>query len=94
VTLSLALRTVGAPFTVVGAGLAGMCVAGLMFDGGGTPAPCEALAFASWPIAAWALVMWFVFHTFVALDEEPTLHRMFGASDDDYRRHVPRWSPR
>ena len=114
---------VGAVLVVVGAGLAGMCIAGFMFDGGGTPAPYDpprrlvtgalyrrvrnpmylamltvlagqALVFASWPLAAWALFMWLVFHAFVVFYEEPTLHRLFGATYDDYRRRVPRWLPR
>lgn len=33
-------------------------------------------------------------HLFVVLYEEPTLHRQFGESYDEYRRSVPRWIPR
>lgn len=33
-------------------------------------------------------------HLFVIFYEEPTLHRQFGASYDEYRRRVPRWIPR
>jgi protein-S-isoprenylcysteine O-methyltransferase Ste14 len=33
-------------------------------------------------------------HLFVLFYEEPTLHRQFGESYDEYRRTVPRWVPR
>jgi protein-S-isoprenylcysteine O-methyltransferase Ste14 len=54
----------------------------------------EALTFGARGIATWAAVVALGFHLFVVLYEEPTLHRLFGASYDDYRRDVPRWLPR
>ena len=33
-------------------------------------------------------------HSFVAIYEEPTLHRKFGTEYDEYRRNVRRWWPR
>lgn len=33
-------------------------------------------------------------HAFVTLYEEPTLHKKFGASYEQYCRDVPRWIPR
>jgi protein-S-isoprenylcysteine O-methyltransferase Ste14 len=44
-------------------------------------------------IATVAAVAFAVF-LFVVFYEEPTLHRKFGAQYDEYRRNVPRWSPR
>jgi protein-S-isoprenylcysteine O-methyltransferase Ste14 len=35
-----------------------------------------------------------VAHLFVVFYEEPTLHRQFGGSYDEYRRNVPRWIPK
>ncbi len=42
---------------------------------------------------AWALGAWFIFTAFLLFEEEPGLHRRFGASYDDYRRRVRRWIP-
>jgi len=57
-------------------------------------------------IAGWAAlfgsgaVLWYgvlialVFHLFVVLVEEPTLHRQFGEAYEAYRGTVPRWVPK
>jgi protein-S-isoprenylcysteine O-methyltransferase Ste14 len=43
--------------------------------------------------AYWAI--WFVcVNVFVMGDEEPALRRQFGASYDEYTRHVGRWTPK
>ena len=54
----------------------------------------EAILFRSFALVAWAIVAAAAFHLFVVLYEEPTLHRLFGAPYDEYRRRVPRWLPR
>jgi protein-S-isoprenylcysteine O-methyltransferase Ste14 len=54
----------------------------------------EALLFASWAIAIWAVVIAVGFHLRVLWYEEPVLRRTFGAGFDDYCREVPRWMPR
>ncbi len=45
-------------------------------------------------LVAYGAVLWIVFHAFVTLYEEPTLHRQFGSAYDEYRTNVPRWWPR
>ncbi len=54
----------------------------------------QAVASSSVTLLAYALLVWVLFHAFVALYEEPTLEARFGASYRDYRRRVPRWLPR
>jgi protein-S-isoprenylcysteine O-methyltransferase Ste14 len=54
----------------------------------------EAALFRSPHLVIYAALMLFTAHTFVVLYEEPTLHRQFGESYDQYRRKVPRWIPR
>lgn len=54
----------------------------------------QALGFGSRPLLAYAGAVWVAFFLFVMLYEEPTLKRQFGASYEEYRRHVPRWLPR
>jgi protein-S-isoprenylcysteine O-methyltransferase Ste14 len=54
----------------------------------------EAALFRSPHLVIYAALMLFTAHTFVVLYEEPTLHRQFGESYDEYRRKVPRWIPR
>ncbi len=54
----------------------------------------QALAFLSWPVAIYGLVVLAAVTTFVVAYEEPTLTEQFG---DSYRRYlaaVPRWLPR
>lgn len=48
--------------------------------------------FASWTIAAYGLVVAICFHLFVVLYEEPHLARVFGASYEEYRARVARWT--
>jgi protein-S-isoprenylcysteine O-methyltransferase Ste14 len=54
----------------------------------------EAALFRSVHLVEYAAVMLTIAHVFVVLYEEPTLHRQFGESYDEYRRSVPRWIPR
>jgi protein-S-isoprenylcysteine O-methyltransferase Ste14 len=54
----------------------------------------QAFVFGSVPLLQYAGVVWFAFHAFVRLYEEPTLVAQFGASYDAYRRQVRRWWPR
>jgi len=42
-------------------------------------------------LAEYAACMLATAHLFVVFYEEPTLHRQFGESYDEYRRSVPRW---
>jgi protein-S-isoprenylcysteine O-methyltransferase Ste14 len=52
-----------------------------------------ALFFGSVALALYATAFLIVIHLFVLLYEEPTLHRLFGTSYDEYRRSVHRWVP-
>jgi len=54
----------------------------------------QAILFRSLLLAAYALLLWVVFHMFVVFFEEPTLRRQFGASYETYLHMVPRWLPR
>ncbi|HLV85768.1 MAG TPA: isoprenylcysteine carboxylmethyltransferase family protein [Candidatus Sulfotelmatobacter sp.] len=54
----------------------------------------QAIIFRSLHVAEYTAFMLLAAHTFVILYEEPTLHRQFGESYDEYRRTVPRWLPR
>lgn len=54
----------------------------------------EAILFRSFLLAAYALVLWGVFHAFVVFGEEPSLRRQSGASYETYLRTVPHWLPR
>ena len=54
----------------------------------------QSLFFGNWILLAYTAVVWLGFHVFVTAYEEPTLSRQFGASYDEFRRHVPRWLPR
>jgi len=45
-------------------------------------------------VAEYAACMLATAHLFVVFYEEPTLHRQFGESYDEYRRSVPRWIPK
>jgi len=54
----------------------------------------EAALFRSLHLVEYAAVMLLIAHVFVVLYEEPTLHRQFGESYDNYLRSVPRWIPR
>ena len=54
----------------------------------------EALAFASWILLAYALIVVSAFIAFVHLYEEPGLQRKFGKAYEDYCRQVGRWLPK
>ncbi|HLW60359.1 MAG TPA: isoprenylcysteine carboxylmethyltransferase family protein [bacterium] len=54
----------------------------------------ESVLFASATLLTYALLAWVVVHLFVVFYEEPTLHRKFGISYENYRKAVPRWIPR
>ena len=54
----------------------------------------EAALFHSLHLAEYAACMLATAHLFVVFYEEPTLHRQFGESYDEYRRSVPRWIPK
>lgn len=54
----------------------------------------EAGLFRTVHLAEYAVVMLLTAHLFVIFYEEPTLHRQFGESYEQYRRSVPRWIPR
>jgi protein-S-isoprenylcysteine O-methyltransferase Ste14 len=48
----------------------------------------QALLFGDWRL------LWYVFHVFVLVYEEPTLKQTFGVQYEDFRANVPRWVPR
>jgi protein-S-isoprenylcysteine O-methyltransferase Ste14 len=54
----------------------------------------QAALFASWPLAAYGLVVWAAFHIFVLAYEEPTLRRSFPQDYAAFFAAVPRWRPR
>jgi len=54
----------------------------------------EALVTQSLALAIYWAVWFLAVNLFVIGYEEPTLHRHFGASYDEYRRQVGRWIPR
>jgi protein-S-isoprenylcysteine O-methyltransferase Ste14 len=54
----------------------------------------QALLVGSIALLEYGAVVWLMFHLFVALYEEPTLRRSFGADYETFRAAVPRWIPR
>ena len=54
----------------------------------------QALLFGDWRLLWYAALLWFFFHVFVLVYEEPTLKQTFGAQYEDFRANVPRWVPR
>ncbi len=54
----------------------------------------EGTIFRSFHLVLYAALMLLTAHIFVVFYEEPTLHRQFGESYDEYRHDVPRWIPR
>ncbi len=54
----------------------------------------EAVLFASWALAVYALGLAIAFHLFVVGYEEPTLRARFGAAYWEYTMSVRRWMPR
>jgi protein-S-isoprenylcysteine O-methyltransferase Ste14 len=53
----------------------------------------EAVLFESLIHFGYATVVFFLFHLFVVIHEEPILKRKFGESYANYRVTVPRWIP-
>lgn len=45
-------------------------------------------------IAAYALLLWACFQSFIVFYEEPHLSRLFGREYEEYRSRVGRWLPR
>jgi len=54
----------------------------------------QALLFGAWGLIFYGALFWLACHTFVAVCEEPTLERTFGAEYEAFRANVPRWTPR
>ena len=54
----------------------------------------QGLVLGSGALLRYAAFLWFLFHMFVVLYEEPTLGSQFEASYEAYRRKVRRWWPR
>lgn len=54
----------------------------------------QALIFAHWPLAVYAVVMGAAMATFVRIYEEPVLARRYGEQYETYRANVPGWLPR
>jgi protein-S-isoprenylcysteine O-methyltransferase Ste14 len=52
------------------------------------------LWFGYWSLFMYTLLIFVTVHLFVTRYEEPTLRRKFGASYEEYLRHVPRWVPK
>jgi protein-S-isoprenylcysteine O-methyltransferase Ste14/pimeloyl-ACP methyl ester carboxylesterase len=50
-----------------------------------------AIAFGSWALVLYALIVMVAFHVRVLVNEEPYLARTHGRRWDDYRARVPRW---
>jgi protein-S-isoprenylcysteine O-methyltransferase Ste14 len=54
----------------------------------------QGMLFGSVSVLEYGAIVWFLFHVFVLIYEEPTLTRSFGDEYRQYRRTVPRWIPR
>ncbi|MGD9816446.1 MAG: isoprenylcysteine carboxylmethyltransferase family protein [Hyphomonadaceae bacterium] len=54
----------------------------------------QMLIFANAALMAYAIAIWFCFHLFILLHEEPALRAKFGDEYLAYCEHVPRWIPR
>jgi protein-S-isoprenylcysteine O-methyltransferase Ste14 len=54
----------------------------------------EALVFESAVLTLYACAVMLGFHLFVVLYEEPHLRGRFGESYEEYKRRVPRWTPK
>lgn len=54
----------------------------------------QALLFGDRHLIVYGAVFWLACHVFVAVYEEPTLQRTFGAEYEAFRANVPRWIPR
>ena len=51
----------------------------------------EALFFGSMSLIVYAVILWFAFHLFVVVYEEPHLRSKFGKAYQEYCLKVPRW---
>jgi protein-S-isoprenylcysteine O-methyltransferase Ste14 len=65
-----------------------------MYLGVGSVILGEAVAFGSWALAGYLLVVAALWHLFVVAYEEPALDLQFGAEYRAYKSRVPRWLPR
>jgi protein-S-isoprenylcysteine O-methyltransferase Ste14 len=54
----------------------------------------QVLLFGSISVFAYGAIVWLAFQLFVALYEEPTLRKTYGAEYEEFCRNVPRWIPR
>jgi len=54
----------------------------------------QALLFGNLRLLAYGATVWFFFHLFVLLYEEPVLKATFGSEYERFRAEVPRWIPR
>jgi protein-S-isoprenylcysteine O-methyltransferase Ste14 len=54
----------------------------------------QALLFGDTRLLWYAIIVWFAFHLFVLLYEEPTLRVTFGDEYERFCANVPRWLPR
>jgi len=52
------------------------------------------LWFGYWSLLMYTVLIFILTHLFIVLYEEPTLKKKFGASYDEYLKHVPRWIPK
>ena len=53
----------------------------------------EAIFFESAALLIYAFVLFFIFHIWILIYEEPTLRKSFGASYEEYCREASRWLP-
>ena len=54
----------------------------------------QALLFGDLRLLWYGALLWFFFHIFVVVYEEPTLEQTFGLEYEAFRANVPRWIPR
>jgi protein-S-isoprenylcysteine O-methyltransferase Ste14 len=54
----------------------------------------QSLFHGSAPVAGYGVLVWFAFHLFVVLYEEPSLGAAYGSEYERYCACVPRWIPR
>ena len=65
-----------------------------MITGVATILTGEAVLFGSWRLAVWVLTFIVLNHIYFLLIEEPGLEERFGKPYLEYKRAVPRWTPR
>jgi len=54
----------------------------------------QALLFGDLRLLWYGALLWFFFHVWVVIYEEPTLKETFGTEFESFRTNVPRWIPR